>query len=195
MKSACYFLIVAAALVFLGSQPASSDARTWNPYRGVDELLIWFDNLNSRFDKIVDVEQRAQLIRSIDRIRKDLYIIEADTHIIIEMVGQNDPEGDDRKYMIELSEKLLTSILSLRNSVKQVGADIRLQDETYNVEQIIIIGLIQRKKTVTVLQSALSDGQIGNWNSSNIKKHLSLGLESISKAQLTVTNFRRELTK
>ena len=184
--------LVACAVSWPLVWPQMSFAQsTWEPFDGVTKLVAWFTKLNEQFDQVVTTEKRAQLIRKVDRMRKDLYLLEADTRIIQDSIPTKPPTAEQRAQLEQLTSELMRSVEQLSRSAREVGADLRLNDAG-EVEHALTYGLRTRALVLSYLQTAIAESAV-TWNASEVRERLAQGLKAVQDAQLAVTAFRKKL--
>lgn len=179
------------AAVTLGASVAAA-GQPWEPFDGVTKLVDWFAKLNAQFDHLVTVEKRAQLRRSVDRLRKDLYALEANTQLLQDQVPDERPSAEQKAHLTGLVDELMASVRRLGEAARLVGADLRL-NEGEEVERALTFGLRTRAKTLTYLQQTLSKADTQPWNAQEVRERIGQGLQTVREAQLAVTKFRQKL--
>lgn len=107
-----------------------------------------------RRDSSFDTEKKAQLLRSVDRVRKTLYVLEVDARMLRERILDNPPPREIRDSLDGLAEDLQDTVGELGRDVRRVGADLRLS-EAENLDQIIFTGLRTRGEALTYFRAAL----------------------------------------
>jgi hypothetical protein len=189
VRSALIALAVYAVLFV----PCTSFAQaTWEPFDGVTKLVAWFTKLNDQFDQVVAVEKRGQLVRKVDRLRKDLYALEADTRILLDNIPSNVPSADQRQQLLQLTTELMQSVQRLGITARDVGADLRLNNGS-EVEEALTYGLKTRALALTYLQRAIEGSASGIWDAAEARQRLERGLQAVKDAQIAVTVFRNRL--
>lgn len=180
-------------LAIAATQPNLSVAQEgWDPIAGVSKMIDWFSKLNEQVDKIIEVEKRGQLIRAVDRVRKDLYALEAEAVILRDSVPESRPTTENREYLQQLSTNLLQVVRRLSVSVRDVGAELRLNNAA-EIESALTYGLRTRGLILTEFQYALAESAEGKWNPSEVRGRLDVGIKAVKAAQLAATTFRRNL--
>lgn len=188
--------VAALCFVFAASLFTAAPAhaqQTWEPYDGVTRLVSWFAKLNDQFEKLVATEKRGQLLRTTDRLRKELYALETDTRIALDNIPNTVPTSEQREYLSDLSADLLLTVQRLSIVVREFGADLRLSDAN-DVETALTHGLRTRAVTLTYLRNAIENSKAGEWNPLEVRKRLDQGLAAIKEAQVSVTSFRQKLS-
>jgi hypothetical protein len=182
-------LVALAALT--QTQPSLAQA-SWEPLDGVSQMVSWFAKLNEQIDKVVETEKRGQLVRAVDRLRKELYALEANTVILRDSVPEGLPSAEERQYLQQLADELLQVVVRLSKSVRDVGAELRLNDAE-QIESALTYGLRTRAQVLTEFQQALAQSEQGKWNPSVVRRRLDAGIQAVKAAQLAATKFRRDL--
>lgn len=182
-------LVTVAALT--QAQPSLAQA-DWDPLDGVSQMVAWFAKLNEQIDKVVETEKRGQLVRAVDRLRKELYALEASAVVLLDSVPENPPSAEERQYLQQLSTELLRVVIRLSKSVGEVGAELRLNDAE-QIESALTHGLRTRAQVLTEFQQALARSEQGQWNPSEVRRRLDTGIQAVKAAQLAATKFRRDL--
>jgi hypothetical protein len=172
---------------------ASAAAAEWEPLSGVDRLVSWFTSLNARFDQVVITEKKGQLERAIDRLRKDLYALEADTRTLRDGVPDGVPDEAQRARMEQATAALGRTLAALVKTSREVGADLRL-NEADQVESEVTHGLRTRGITLSYMQAALEGARGGRWDADAVRAHLDTGIAAVGAAQKAVTQFQLKLT-
>lgn len=173
------------------------DEWDWDPFDGVTKVVDWFMELNSKFDRLVANEQRAQLIRSVDRLRKNLYTLEADTQLLLDSIPDERPVGARREQLMVFVDDLMETVERLSSSVRDIGADLRL-NEAIEIEARLTYGLRSRKMVLTYLENCIgrSDSLTDtspHWDAVRIRGRIRQGLAAVKDAQLAATKFRQKL--
>ncbi len=176
--------------------PTSALAQTANaPFDGVLKLVEWFAKLNVQFEEIVKVEKEAQLLRSVDRLRKDLYALEVDTQILKDNIPDKSPNVEQQKQLQKLIVGLQTSVDRLKSRVREIGADLRLDeeglDEELGVESAVTYELRLRSGVLTYLEHTI---YYGPWNVQEVRDRVEQDLQTVRAAQVAVTTFRHKLS-
>jgi hypothetical protein len=182
-------LVAVAALT--QSNPSMAQAG-WDPMTGVSQMVSWFSKLNEQIDKVVETEKRGQLVRAVDRLRKELYALEANTVVLRDSVPEGLPSAEERQYLQQLADDLLQVVIRLSKSVRDVGAELRLNDAE-QIESALTSGLRTRAQVLTAFQQALAQSEQGKWNPSEVRGRLDAGIQAVKAAQLAATKFRRDL--
>jgi hypothetical protein len=165
------------AVLFIAFLPRFAIAQSSNEILGsIDAVTAWFSKLNTQFDAAIKKEVKAQLQRSVDGLRKNLYALEIDASILIENVPDQAPNAQH-----------------LTKSARAVGADLRL-NEAERVEAALTSGLQTRATILQEFRLSLLPPNTANWNGPEIRARLSDGVAAIKKAQLAVTEFSRRLS-
>jgi hypothetical protein len=182
------------ALLLLELLPSVVFAQSTNEIFGsVEAVTEWFSKLNAQFDAAVKAESRAQLQRSVDRLRKDLYTLEADARVLMENVPDQAPSAEQRDRLDQLAQELQATVRRLTQNARAVGADLRL-NEAERVEAALTSGLRTRGIVLEEFRRALLPPATAAWNGAAIRSRLSDGVEAVRQAQLAVTDFSRKLS-
>lgn len=189
MRNFAYVLSVAMGLMIATN---ARSAPTWDPFDGVPKLVSWFVKLNEQFDKVIITEKRGQLVRTSDRLRKELYTLETDTRIILDNLPESVPTKEQHDYLLSLSSELLKTVQRVSFVVREFGADLRVNDAN-DVEIALTIGLRVRERTLTYLKNAIEESKAGKWDAPDIRRKLEHGLGAVREAQLSVTSFSQKL--
>jgi hypothetical protein len=184
-----------AVVLLLGMLPSTSYAQSgWDPLAGITQLVDWFSRLNDKFEQVVVAEDRGQLLRAVDRLRKELYALEADARILRDTVPDSVPTKEEREHLRNLAAELQKTVSRLTEASRRVGADLRL-NEAEEVEKALTSGLRTRAAALTYLQRAINDSAHGQWNAPEVRLRLEKGIEAVRAAQLAVTSFRQKLSR
>jgi hypothetical protein len=188
-RTAIGMLLLAGALTHAKLSLAQA---AWDPMAGVSQMISWFSKLNEQVDKVVEAEKRGQLIRAVDKLRKDLYALEASAVILRDSVPESPPTAEEHQYLQQLSTELLQVVRKLSESVRDVGAELRLNDAE-RIEFSLTYGLRTRAQVLTEFQYALAQSAQGKWNASEVRGRLDIGIGAVKAAQLAATKFRRDM--
>jgi hypothetical protein len=163
----------------------------WDPFDGVTKLVEWFNKLNGQFDQFVASEQRGQLVRSIDGLRKNLYALEADTQVLLDRIPDKPPANRVKIQLRMFVSHLMNTVNALSRSVRDVGADLRLaeasQIEPSQIERRLTFGLRTREITLNFVEAQI-EGQTP-WDAAEVRDRLNEGLNAVRDAQLAATTF------
>lgn len=184
-------MVLVAVAALTQAQPSFAQA-DWDPLDGVSQMVSWFAKLNEQIDKVVETEKRGQLVRAVDRLRKELYALEASAVVLLDSVPENPPSAEERQYLQQLSTELLRVVMRLSKSVREVGAELRLNDAE-QIESALTYGLRTRAQVLTEFQQALAQSEQGKWHPSVVRRRLDVGIQAVKAAQLAATKFRRDL--
>jgi hypothetical protein len=166
----------------------------WNPFDGITNLVSWFEKLNKQFDQLVASEQVGQLSRSIDRLRKDLYQLEADTQWLMDRIPDEPPDSKKKIQLRKSVDILMKTVLRLTDSVRAIGAELRLR-EADEIEARLTAGLYSRGQVLTFLDARLQDQARWGWDAAELRGQLKRGLAAVKDAQLAATTFSQQLTR
>ena len=188
----------AVLLVFAGHSSVFA-AADWDPLEGVNRLASWFRTLTANFDRVVETEKRGQLIRAVDKLRKELYLLEVDTRFLLESISDRQPTPPEHDRLEESARDLLNTVRRLTSRLREVGADLRLADrsEERAVEERLAYGLRTRFLVVTFVEERLQAVKSGSerWAPDALRAHLRRGLEAVRNAQLAATEFQAKLVR
>jgi len=191
-------------LLLLGgfARPARSQARppidrsTWEPLDEIGGIATWFRKMSAEFDRYVTREKRAQLGRSVDRLRKSLYQLEQDSIQLRESIPDDSPTADQRGTIDRQLGVLMQTVRTLSEALREIGADLRLADpdEMWRVEERIFYGFRTRAVTLSYVQRELMKNAAGApWPAEAIRARLTKGIEAIRDAQRAVIEFHGQL--
>lgn len=189
IRQALFAYLLAATMLVPRTALAQS---TWEPFDGVLKLVEWFVKMNAQFDKIVIVEKQGQLLRSVDRLRKDLYALEADTRILQDNIPDERPNAEQKHQLQKLVDELMASVGRLSRTAREIGADLRL-NEGSEVEKALTYGLRTRARVLTYLQQTINESDTRPWNPQEVRARIDQGLQAVRAAQVAVTKFRQKL--
>lgn len=183
---------VLAVGLFLGDRAAVAQRGVWEPFDGITRLVDWFDELNNKFDQLVAKEQRAQLSRSVDRLRTQLYELEADTQALLDSIPDQLPEGQKKSELRVVVNELKIRVAGLGQSVRDIGAELRLA-EANQIERRLTFGLRSRRRYLTFVEARI-EGR-GKWDATEVRDRLNRGLNAVRDAQLAATKFSQQLAR
>jgi hypothetical protein len=164
----------------------------WEPFDGITKLVDWFSKLNRQFDQLVASEQRGQLTRSVDRLRKELYTLEADTQLLLDRIPDEPPDDARRMQLRVLVRNLMATVERLSQSVRDIGAELRLV-EAGEIEDRLTRGLRTRMLALTFLEARI-EGE-APWDAAEVRGRLKQGLAAVKDAQLAATTFSQQLAR
>jgi len=183
------------AVLLLSLLPSTVHAQSgFDPLAGVTQLVNWFSRLNEKFDQVIISEKRAQLLRAVDRLRKELYALEADARSLKDVIPDSVPTAEEQQHLRNLAGELQKTVSRLTEASRSVGADLRL-NEANDVEEALTSGIRTRGEALTYLQRAIYDAERGKWNAPEIRIRLENGIKAVHEAQLAVTSFRQKLSR
>lgn len=136
-----------------GAQPASNlDSLE----KASVQALNWFKSLAAPIGEIVAAEKRNQLLDALSDLSKDLYAIEQDKRVFIQLLKR---EKVDAQAISSRTSKLMSSIDSARGSLQRVGPLLRQQHQVggVQVESLLSDAAIDRKMWVSDLNGAPAD--------------------------------------
>ncbi|MET0859058.1 MAG: hypothetical protein ABWY27_20090 [Telluria sp.] len=118
--------------------------------------LVWFKSLAAPIGEIVAAEKRTQLLEALSDLSKDLYAIEQDKQVFVQLLKR---EKMDQQAIVTRTEKLMTSIDNARASLARVGPLLRQQHRIggVQVETLLSNAAIDRKMWVSDLYGAPAD--------------------------------------
>ena len=182
----------------LASNPASAAQREWDPLAAVTSVVDWLEGLNASFDQIVQREQRAQLLRSVDRTRKDLYTLELDTRFLLDSIPDEVPSEATREHIAGYASDLLDTVNKLADHLRSFGADLRLEGESVEqVEGKLTSGIRTRARVLTFVEGRLKDvkDNPASWQPDVVREQLRKGLQAVGEAQRAITEFQKKLAE
>jgi hypothetical protein len=166
--------------------------RVWEPpFDGMINLANWFSKLNRQFYQLAASEQR-QLIKSMDRLRKDLYTLEADTQLLLDRIPDERPDDATEEYLGKVVHNLQDTVNRLRQSVRAIGAELRLV-EAAKIEERLSGGLRTRGMALNFLEAQIESNE--PWDAAGIRSWLKKGLAAVKDAQLAATTFCQQLAR
>lgn len=172
------------------------DPANWEPLDEIGGIAVWFRRMSAEFDRYVTREKRAQLGRSVDRLRLSLYQLEQDSIRLRESIPDESPADDQRGAIQRQLGALMQTVRTLSETLREIGADLRLADpnEMWRVEERIFYGFRTRAVTLTYVQRELSKNAAGAaWPGEAIRARLTLGIDAIRDAQRAVIAFHGQL--
>ena len=181
-------IMVAAMLAVTSAVPA----RAADPFDQVNGLVDWFVKLNASWQAVVAEQERAQLLRSTDRLRRSLYALETDSRLLLYSIGDAPPDTVEAARLAEAVTSLRTSLAGVRSASAALGADLRLYGGAGAEQQTVRAGAV-RGLALDTLDRQLDDPT--HWDAALVRRRLENGVTEVSKAQLVVTDFRRKLTE
>jgi len=195
-------LVLVVSLFFILCTPTVMASSGWDPLDGISHLVTWFQQLNNDFDALVVSEKKAQLLRAVDRLRKSLYQLEVDTRFLIDSIPTECPDLEQRGQIKGYVKDLLRTVRRLSGNLREVGADLRLADQTerFEAESILTRGLGIRRAVLTEVEQELMESHFcapafgSPWRPDWIRTRLQVGLNAVKDAQIAITEFQRKIT-
>jgi hypothetical protein len=192
------------ALAWAGlARPASADRKpalpgpdTWEPLDEIGGVATWFRKLSAEFDRYVEKEKRAQLWRGVDKLRKALYQLEQDSLALRDLIPEATPTEQERAALIQQTSSLMQTVRRLSESLREIGADLRLSDpdEMWRVEERIFYGFRTRAVTLSYIQREVQRSREGGpWDAPAMRERLDKGIAAIRDAQKAVVAFHSQL--
>lgn len=181
----------------LGQQPRNLPSHdNWEPLDEIGGITAWFRKMSAEFDQYVATEKRAQLWRSVDKLRKALYQLEQDSVTLRDLIPDAAPGEKERAMVGEKTSMLLETVRKLSESLREIGADLRLSDpnEMWRVEERIFFGFRTRAAALSYVQRELERSRDGGpWEAAAIRERLNKGIVAIRDAQKAVVEFHGQL--
>ncbi|MER2512335.1 MAG: hypothetical protein ABTQ25_07950 [Nitrosomonas ureae] len=115
-----------------------------NLERGSIRALEWFQALTAPITAIVEAEKRTQLLEALSELSKDLYAIEQDKLVFIQLLKR---EELDQPTIYRRTSMLMEDIDKTRRSLKKVGPLLRLKYQLggAEVETLLSEAAVTRK--------------------------------------------------
>lgn len=161
-------------------------------FGAITALTDWFNKLNVQFDSAVKTEGRAQLLRAVDRLRKELYTLEGDARILLDDLPDKPPTSAQRSRLTPVAQELQATVQRLSRTAREIGADLRL-NEAQEVEAALSSGLRTRALVLQEVRRALLPENESEWNGPQLRARMAQGIEAVRAAQLAVTSFSKKL--
>lgn len=192
MKLPTKILALALAVVLAVSivAPATAAQAPANPFSAIPALVDWFDQLNVTWSKIVIREERAQYLRSLDRLRAELMELEGGTQLLLAIVPNNRPDESETIQLRTGVNKLYASLARVRAAAKSVQTQIALKDS--KLPKLINETTTARGVTLRFLERELNERR-QPWQAAEIKARLTNALGLLSRTQVAVTRFRNKI--
>ena len=121
------------------------------------KVLDQFEEVNSKFNKIIEEEKTGQLIRSTDKLRHNLYQLEFDSRDLLRAIPENRPTPKELEHLKVSITKLHANIQDISDTLRIVGPDLRLYDAdaSPDFEEIIDTGVRHRGFTIQKIEDSL----------------------------------------
>jgi hypothetical protein len=118
--------------------------------------LEWFRAMAAPLTEIVTAEERTQLLEALSDLSKDLYAIEQDKLVFIQLLKR---DKLDKKAITSRTSNLMQSIENARQSLQKVGPLLRQRYQLggVEVEALLSEAAIKRKIWVNQLYDAPDD--------------------------------------
>lgn len=178
---------LAMALIIASPTPALAQE---NPFDAVSSLVEWFDRLNTSWDRIVTREERAQYLRSLDRLRRELLDLEGGTELLLAEIPDHPPDAEERVQLEQHIDELLASVTRVRGRADEVESEIALADPSLPRE--ISQTAAGRTAALRFLQRELNESDF-SWSPQEIRSRLGAALRLVSQTQIAVTRFRNRI--
>lgn len=174
--------------VVLAVQPGRASAQ--DSYEFASGLVRWFTDLNRSWDKVVVEQERAQLLRAVDRLRRGLYALESDSRILVNDIPDGKPDAAQTAALKSSVEALQTSLDEVNVLARSIGADLRLHGGAVAEEKRARAG-VSRSFAIKATRRQLDDPE--HWDANFVRNRLKAGIKQLESAQLAVTEFRQKL--
>ncbi|MDQ3775746.1 MAG: hypothetical protein M3461_16050 [Pseudomonadota bacterium] len=149
---------VCLLLTFLSTSNASAQSSTvlGSLEKASIRALAWFKALGAPIAEIVAAEERTQLLEALSDLSKDLYAIEQDKQVFIQLLKRDTLDQD---AIYSRTGKLMTSIDKARQSLRRLGPILRQRYQVggAEVEALLSDAAIARKIWVAELYGAPRD--------------------------------------
>jgi len=168
----------------------------WEPLDEIGGITAWFRKMSAEFARYVDEEKRAQLWRSVDKLRRALYQLEQDSVTLRDAIPDAAPSETERTIIGKQTSTLLETVRRIGESLREIGADLRLADpnEMWRVEERIYFGFRTRAAALSYVQRELERNSNGGpWEAPAIRERLNKGIVAIRDAQKAVVEFHGQL--
>ena len=182
-----------AVALLWASRVAATPTDGWDPLEASSQIVTWFSSLNQRFDTLVRQETRAQLLRSVGRLRQCLHLIEVRSTLLRELIPPAAPDPRTRRDLSERTISLQALVRELGRYIEQFGSDIQLQDEANRVGASLFAGLRTRSRTLYFVDTELSRAGTRPWPATELRAQLTVGITAIHNALGAVIAFERRL--
>lgn len=163
--------------------------------RGISETVDFITKLPSifwswvdEFDRVAEKEKRKQLVRKVDKLRKDLYRLELDKRFLLESIPDKNP---DVALIRQNIQDLEGTLEDLRRALRDIGADMRA-GQGQEVEELLRNSLSTRTKGLREIDAAVHNP---NYDAERIREALLRGIAAVNAAQIAVTAFYNRISK
>jgi hypothetical protein len=183
-------LVQAIMALGLALAVAAWPATAAEPFDFVGNIVTWFSDLNNRWDGVVGQQERAQFLRSIDRLRRSLYALETESRLLVNDIPDGLPTPDQATALAASVHTLRKSLVTVVATMRSTGADVRLYGGP-SVEHFTTRAAATRGGAIDLLDEQLDDPS--HWDASIVRERLNAGIHELQRAQLAVTTFRQRL--
>jgi hypothetical protein len=152
MKRRNVIVSICLLLTFLSASSASAQSPTvlGSLEKASVRALAWFKTLTVPIAEIVEAEERTQLLEALSDLSKDLYAIEQDKQVFLQLLKR---DLLDREAIYKRTGMLITNIDKARQSLRKLGPILRQKYQVggAEVEALLSDAAIARKIWVAEL--------------------------------------------
>lgn len=188
-------LLAGMAAITLTRGPAAANTSSLDPLQGANDIVAWFVKLNRDFETIVAGQERQQLARAIERLGRDLFLLEIDTIALRDEIPAYLPPETMLRRLDASVAALFNRLRAVKVAVRALGDQLRQRDDSNTVEKRLSVGIGVRGATLNYMERVLSNARAnGAWPHEAIVKQLNIGIAAVHDAQTAVMKFHRRLT-
>lgn len=185
-------LIPLLALAAIIALPAPTYAQENNPFQVASSLVDWFNELNTKWNKVVTREERAQFLRSLDRLHAGLVRLDRGTQSLLFDIRDRRPTSGQRRLLNERVEKLLQTVALVDQRTGVVEAQVALTDPS--LPRRITETVSFRGATLRFLEEEL-DPRAPTWPATEIRARLTKALRLVRQSDDGVRAFRSKIAR
>lgn len=186
-------IVVATVAATFYAAPAQ--ALPDDPFDLASGIADWFDNLTTRWNKVVTKEERKQLVRYTDGLRAQIYPLISDTSMLLADIQDDRPSPEGLKRLRRQIAVLQERVQKLREQAKIIGPKIGITSA--EAATLLDESLRTRGLTLSFLDKEfkLAQSDPAYWRPVILRTRLSAALVKLARAQSSITSFRNMLDR
>jgi hypothetical protein len=179
-----------AAVILFAPAPVAAQA---DPFAAVTSIVDWFERLNNSWSRIVDAQERRQLLQSIDELRRRLHALRGDSELLLDSIPEARPDAVERSELGAQIDALQVSVRALGDAASALVVELGARDE--EAANLVDRAVATRAGALRHAESVLrlSINAPGAWQPAGVRTRLRAGIAALARAQSAVTRFRNRL--
>lgn len=177
-----------AAALSVAPAPAGAQGQ---PFDSISSIVGWFDRLNRSWDRIVTEQERQQLLRALDGLRRQLFVIQGDSQLLLDSVPDAPPDAVERGQLTAQVDTLQKSVEGLRQTTATLSAELQDGEAAERVTRAGATRGAALRFAESNLRRSVTDPKA--WQPGEVRSRLRDGLAALKAAQAAVTKFRGRL--